>query len=355
MPPEHVRKRKKIHLTGSKTILAVGVTLMFLMLISAVVLGSVNISPLMIGRIVGTVFGLSDEGVDPAERVVILLIRLPRVVTALLAGSGLAVSGTIMQGIFRNPLAEPGILGVSAGSSLGALVAISAGTTAFFVLPVFAFVGAMLAVGIILAITFSSGGRVKTASLVMSGMAVSSFFGAVTSLTLTLSHQYQVATYIFWTMGGLANRRWEHVVAILPPVLLTILIILVKARDLDILLLGDEEARALGVAPTATRFVMVVLASVCTASVVSITGPIGFVGLIVPHIMRLLVGPAHRTLTLASLFGGAVFLMGCDLVTRLVALPSGMEISVGVITALVGAPYFLSLLFRSARRGGILS
>ena len=108
MPPEHVRKRKKIHLTGSKTILAVGVTLMFLMLISAVVLGSVNISPLMIGRIVGTVFGLSDEGVDPAERVVILLIRLPRVVTALLAGSGLAVSGTIMQGIFRNPLAEPG-------------------------------------------------------------------------------------------------------------------------------------------------------------------------------------------------------------------------------------------------------
>ena len=99
----------------------------------------------------------------------------------------------------------------------------------------------MLAVGIILAITFSSGGRVKTASLVMSGMAVSSFFGAVTSLTLTLSHQYQVATYIFWTMGGLANRRWEHVVAILPPVLLTILIILIRARDLDILLLGDEE------------------------------------------------------------------------------------------------------------------
>ena len=340
---------------GVRTILTVGFAALLGSVLLSVALGSVNISPLTILRVIGTVFGLSDAGIDPAVKVVILSIRMPRVAAAILAGSGLAVSGTIMQGIFRNPLAEPGILGVSAGSSLGALIAISAGATAFFVLPAFAFIGAMLAVGIILGIAFLSGGRVKTASLVMSGMAVSSFFSALTSLTLTLSSQYQVSTFIFWTMGGLANRRWEHVIAILPPVILTILVILVKARDLDVLLLGDEEARALGVAPTATRFVMVLLASVCTASVVSITGPIGFVGLVIPHIMRLLVGPSHRALAIASLFGGSVFLMLCDLVTRLVALPSGIEISVGIVTALIGAPYFLHLMFRSIRRGGELS
>lgn len=350
-----VRPIQPIRRPGVRTILTVGLLALLATTLLSVALGSVNISPLTILRSLGTVFGLSAEGIDPAELVVILSIRLPRVAAAILAGSGLAVAGTIMQGIFRNPLAEPGILGVSAGSSLGALIAISAGATAFFVLPAFAFIGAMLAVSIILSIAFLSGGRVKTASLVMSGMAVSSFFSALTSLTLTLSNQYQVSAFIFWTMGGLANRRWDHVIAILPPVVLTILIIMVRARDLDILLLGDEEARALGVAPTSTRFLLVLLASVCTASVVSITGPIGFVGLVIPHIMRLLVGPAHRTLTLASIFGGSVFLLLCDLITRLIALPSGIEISVGVVTALIGAPYFISLMYRSIRRGGDLS
>lgn len=338
---------------GLRSILTTGLAALFVSAVLAILLGSVNVAPLAILRIIGTAFGLPAEGVDPAERVVILLIRMPRVAAALLAGCGLAVSGTVMQGIFRNPLAEPGILGVSAGAGLGALIAITAGATAFFLLPAFAFFGAMLAVSIILVIALTSGGRVKTVTLIMSGMAVSAFFSAITSLTLTLSNQYQVSTFIFWTMGGLANRRWEHVLAILPPVALTTLVIVLKSRDLDILLLGDEEARALGVPPTATRLIMVVLASVCTASVVSITGPIGFVGLIIPHIMRLLVGPAHRTLAIASIFGGSIFLLICDLLTRLIALPSGIEISVGVVTALIGAPYFLSLVFRSARRGGL--
>jgi iron complex transport system permease protein len=273
----------------------------------------------------------------------------------VLAGGGLAISGTVMQGIFRNPLAEPGILGVSAGASLGALIAISSGTAAFFILPFYAFLGAMLAVGVILTVAMLSGGRAGTLTLIMSGMAVGSLFGALTSLTLTAASQYQVSSYIFWTMGGLANRRWEHVLAILPLVAVTILIITIKARDLDILLLGDEEARALGVPPRATRTLMILLASVCTAAIVSMTGPIGFVGLIIPHIMRLLVGPSHRVLTVASAFGGAIFLVLCDLFTRLLAWPTGAELSVGIVTALVGAPYFLYLLFKSSRRGGLLT
>jgi iron complex transport system permease protein len=355
MTEQPARTKIKNRYPGIRVVLIAGVTALSGSILLAVALGSVSISPWTILRSIGAVFGLPTAGLDPAEQAVILLIRLPRVAAAILAGAGLAVAGTVMQGIFRNPLAEPGILGVSAGSSLGALIAIASGATAFFLLPAFAFAGAMIAVGVILGIAFFNGGRIKTASLVMSGMAISSFFAALTSLTLTLSNQYQVSSFIFWTMGGLANRRWEHVLAVLPPVVMTILVIYFKARDLDILLLGDEEARALGVSPQSTRFLMVLLASICTASVVSITGPIGFVGLIIPHIMRLLVGPAHRTLAIASIFGGAIFLVLCDLVTRLIAWPAGVEISVGIVTALIGAPYFLFLMFRSARKGGELS
>lgn len=342
---------------GAAFIVAAGFALLSLSTILAVGLGSVSISPLTIIRILLHGLGLwPDASADQSSQIVILLIRLPRVIAAILAGSGLAVAGTAMQGIFRNPLAEPGILGVSAGASMGALIAIASGIAAFFILPVFAFIGAMLAISLILGLaglgTTLGGNLGKTSTLIMSGMAVSAFFSALTSLVLTLSNEYQVSSYIFWTMGGLANRRWEHVLIMLGPVLLTVLLLLVQGRDLDILLLGDEEARALGVAAQRTRFVTVVLVSVCTATIVAVTGPIGFIGLMIPHMMRLLVGPAHRQLLLASAFGGAILLQLCDLLTRLIAMPRGIEISVGVVTALVGSPYFLFLLLRS-RRGGI--
>lgn len=345
---EPVKLRLPVLILGGTIVLGISMIL-------AVALGAVTVAPLTIIRVVAEAVGLAVGPIESSDRIVILLIRLPRVIAAVLAGAGLAVAGTVMQGIFRNPLAEPGILGVSAGASFGALVAIAAGASAFMILPVFAFLGAMLAVALILGIAFASGGRVRTVTLVMSGMAIGALFGALTSMTLSLSNEYQVASYIFWTMGGLANRRWEHVLAMLLPVLGTLLIITVRARDLDVLLLGDEEARALGVAPMATRLMMILLASVCTGAIVSVTGPIGFVGLIIPHIMRMLVGPSHRILTIASAFGGAIFLLLCDLATRLIAWPTGAEISVGVFTALVGAPYFLFLLFRSIRKGGPLT
>ncbi len=348
------RDRRPAHLPLS-SIVPVGFLLLAVSIILAVALGSVSVSPVTILRALASAVGLPAGEIDPADQTIILLIRLPRVIAAVLAGSGLAVSGTVMQGLFRNPLAEPGILGVSAGASLGALLAIAGGAAAFFTLPVFAFCGALLAVAMILGIAFTSGGQSRTVTLVMSGMAISALFGALTSLALTMANEYQVSSYIFWTMGGLANRRWEHVQVMLLPVVLTLLIIMVKARDLDILLLGDEEARSLGVSPMSTRLVMILLASVCTGSIVAFTGPIGFVGLIIPHIMRLLVGPSHRPLVVASAFGGSIFLLLCDLATRLIAWPTGAEISVGVVTALVGAPYFLFLLFRSARKGGPLT
>jgi iron complex transport system permease protein len=334
------------------TILIIGVIALTLTTLLSISLGSVAINPLTIIRSIIQSLGLSaGSPVDESTLTVIILIRLPRIFAAILAGAGLAVAGTAMQGIFRNPLAEPGILGISAGASLGALLAIALGVTAFFTLPVFAFLGAMLAISIILALAGLGGARVKTTTLIMSGMAVSAFFGALTSLALTMASEYQVSSYIFWTMGGLANRRWEHVRLMLIPVFLTIILLLAKGRDLDILMLGDEEARSLGVSPQTTRLWTVILASLCTATIVSVTGPVGFVGLMVPHMMRLLVGPSHRRLVLASAFGGAILLQLCDLVARLLAMPKGIELSVGVVTALVGAPYFLYLLIRSLRGG----
>lgn len=337
---------------GTSQILMLGLPALLLTTLCSIGLGTVYVSPLAILQIILHSLGLSatPAGAESSQ-IVILLIRLPRIFAAIIAGAGLAVAGTAMQGIFRNPLAEPGILGVSAGASLGALVAIATGVTAFFTLPFFALAGALLAVSVILALAGLGGSRIKTTTLIMSGMAVSAFFSALTSLALTLSNEYQVSSYIFWTMGGLANRRWEHVLLILGPVLLTSVILFARGRDLDILMLGDEEARALGVAPQSTRLWTVLLASVCTASIVAVTGPIGFIGLMVPHMMRLLVGPSHRPLILASIFGGAILLQLCDLVTRILAMPRGIELSVGVVTALIGAPYFLYLLIRSLRGG----
>jgi len=335
------------------SILLVGLPVLLASAVLATALGATNIDPGLILSVLLDRLGLVKNSELPdTAKTIILMIRLPRIAAAVLAGSGLAMAGTVMQGLFRNPLAEPGILGVSAGASLGALLALVSGTGAFFVLPAYAFIGAFAAVGIILLLSLLARGSAQTVTLIMSGMAVSALFGALTSLVLTLSNEYQVASYIFWTMGGLANRRWEHVAAMLLPVLVTLLILIYRARDLDILLLGDEEARALGVSPGRTRTLLILLASLATAAIVSVTGPIGFVGLIVPHIMRLLVGPAHRPLTIASAIGGGIFLMLCDLVTRIFSRPTGAELSAGVVTALVGAPYFLFLLFKAARQGG---
>jgi iron complex transport system permease protein len=332
--------------------LIIGAGLLALLLTTGLstALGTVAVPLGAILRSIAQAVGLArPSGVDQTSQILIVLIRLPRVFAAIFAGAGLSVAGTAMQGLFRNPLAEPGILGVSAGASLGALVAIALGTASFLTLPAFAFGGALAAVLIILmlsALTNSSG---QTTVLVLAGMAVSAFFSALTSLVLVLASEYQVSSYIFWTLGGLANRRWEHVLLLAVPVTVIGLLLFLRGRELDILLLGDETARSLGVSVRRTRIETVLLASLLTAVIVSVTGPIGFVGLIVPHIMRLIVGPSHRRLLLASGFGGAVFLQLCDLATRLIAMPRGIELSVGVMTALVGAPYFMFLLIRSLR------
>lgn len=289
---------------------------------------------------------------EPEQEAVLWYIRMPRILIGLMVGASLALAGAVMQGIFSNPLADPGIMGVSAGASLGAVIAISLGLTSMgmFYMPMFAFVGAFMAVSITILLTMR-GGRVETATLLLAGVAISMLLGAFTSGILTLMNEYRLREFLFWMVGGLDFRRWEHVFLAIGPFLIGTTILITLGRQLNVLILGDTEAKALGVPVMLYRLIFLFLASFITATAVCVSGAIGFVGLIIPHIVRILVGPDHRVLLPVSALAGALFLIFCDTLGRVLAAPS--EIRVGIMTALLGAPYFLYLLRRVRQKGGI--
>lgn len=296
---------------------------------------------------------LGDVTFKAGQEPIIFLVRFPRVLVAALAGTALAASGTVMQGMFRNPMADPGLLGISSGAGLGAVLAIKLGLAALsiFIMPLFAFVGAFLAILVVYILSYRKG-RVPVLLLILSGIAISTFLGAITNIVLTLSYDYQVKEFLFWSTGGLDGRRWEHVQLVALPIVISVALMFFYSRDLNVLLMGEEEAKSVGLNTAKTRTILLILISIATASAVCVSGAISFVGLIVPHIMRLVVGPNHKILLPASAIGGAIFLVVCDLISRVVAIP--YELGVGIITALVGAPYFLYLLLRSKKEGGMI-
>lgn len=297
--------------------------------------------------------GMQGSDINQEYTSVIWHIRMPRTLVGLLVGAALAVSGAVMQGVFGNSLADPGIIGVSSGAALGAVIAIALGMTAkgIFYLPFFALLGALLAVGVTVTLAMRDG-KIPVMVLLLAGVAISMLMGALTSGILTFINEYRLREFLFWTVGGLDYRRWEHVYLAAGPVIIGILILFLLARHLNILVLGDQEARSVGVPVAFLRLVLLFISAVTTATAVCVSGIIGFVGLVVPHIMRLLLGPEHRTLLPACALAGGIFLVACDTLGRLVMPPS--EIRVGIMTALLGAPYFLYLL-RKAQKGGGLS
>ena len=283
--------------------------------------------------------------VTPEQEAVLFHIRLPRTLVGLMVGAGLGISGAVLQGIFSNPLADPGIIGVSSGASVGAVLAIALGVTAVSVLslPAFAFCGSMLAVGLTVSLSMRHG-RIPIMTLLLSGVVVGMFLAACTAAILTVMNEQKMQQYLFWTIGGLDYRRWDHVLLGIAPIGISACIMTLLARHLNLLAFGEVEARAAGMPVTAFRLLFLALASLTTAAGVCISGNIGFVGLVVPHMMRLLVGPDHRRLLPASLLAGGAFLVLCDSLGRL--LLSGFEIRVGIMTAFIGTPYFLYLLRR---------
>jgi iron complex transport system permease protein len=301
------------------------------------------------------------SGLSEREAAIVTGLRLPRVVLGLLVGGMLALAGAAYQGVFRNPLADPHLLGVAAGAGLGVtvVIAIRAGSGAAAVgdatanlptpVPLAAFVGAVLAVALTWLLG-AAGGRARTpATLILSGVAVSAFLSAAQTY-LMQRHVDALREVYSWLLGRLATAGWHDVLLVLPYAAVTGLIVLLHRRELDVLTVGDEEATGLGLHPQRSRYLLIAAASLGTAAAVSVSGLIGFVGIIVPHTLRLLAGPSYRSiLPLSVLFGGA-FLALTDLVARTVASPA--EIPIGVVTAFLGAPFFV-LLLRSGRAAAL--
>ena len=292
--------------------------------------------------------GLSATGV-----VVVWQLRMPRMVLGGLVGAMLAIAGASYQGAFSNPLADPYLLGVASGAGLGAtLVVVGApviGQIPSDLLPVAAFAGAVLAVAATFALGRSRASERSAASLLLAGVAVAAFFTAVQTFLLQRSSPGQLSTVYSWILGGLSTAGWGQVELVLPYVGTAMVVLLACRRLLDVMSVGDEEATSVGVRAERVRLVVIVAATLGTAAAVSVSGLIGFVGIIVPHTIRLLAGPSYRRILPLSVLFGAGFLILADLLARTVLSPA--EIPLGVVTAFLGAPFFLVVL-RQARRLG---
>jgi iron complex transport system permease protein len=324
-------------------------------LLAAVSLVSMTMGPVHIPLSHVADVALGPLGLDIAahtrtEELVVTQLRLPRVLVGALVGMALGVAGTVMQGLFRNPMADPGVIGVSAGAAAGAVLCIALGLSGLFflALPFFAFAGAVGAIFVVYGISLA-GGRFSMATLLLAGVAVSAFLSALVSAMLILAPSGEtVRQILFWLAGGLDSRSWEHVGLSAPVLLPGIAGVLVLSRDLNLLMLGDDEAKSLGVRVSLVRPVLLVLAAMITGVAVAVSGIISFVGLVAPHMLRLILGPDHRLLVPASALGGALFLVGADTLARTLIQPA--EVQVGIVTAFVGAPFFIFLLLRNKRR-----
>ncbi|MDZ4168134.1 MAG: iron ABC transporter permease [Coriobacteriia bacterium] len=319
---------------------------LFAAVIAGVAFGAVPVAAGDVISAIGRALTGRSSGLEDA---LIIGVRLPRVVLAALVGAALAGAGAIYQALFRNPLADPYILGVSSGAGLGAMIALVA-TTGFTgarygTVPLAAFVGASLTMLLVVRLA-SWRGQLDTASLLLAGVALSYTLAALTSFIMVFARE-QMATVVYWMMGGLSAASWPYVMMIAPMFMVGAAIALLSTRELNLMLLGDERAGHLGL--DSRRFTMIALgtASLLTAAAVAVAGLIGFVGLMVPHAVRLVAGPDHRVLLPASLLGGATALVLADLVARTVIAP--IEVPVGIVTALLGGPFFIWLLVRGER------
>lgn len=318
--------------------------LLLIVLFAGIALGSVSIPTTEILKILVSPFSRLRASPPDTLATIILRLRLPRALAAMLVGAALSLSGCTMQGLFKNPLADPFVIGVSSGASVGAATAMLLGLAwtkaGAFAIPLAAFAGGAGSLLLVYSLA-ATGGRRSILSLLLAGTAVSTFLGAVVALLTYLSGE-QLPQVVFWMMGGFSGRTWQHVLSMLPWLLLGGGVILWHARDLDALALGEEQAHYLGVEVEKVKGRLLWASALLASAAVSISGLIGFVGLVVPHALRLIGGPGHRWLLPAAALAGAVFLVVADLLARIVLAPA--ELPVGLVTALVGGPFFLYLL-----------
>ena len=279
---------------------------------------------------------------------ILFRIRLPRALLAVLVGGGLALAGASFQALLRNPLADPYILGVSGGSALTAIIGmIIAASSSFVTVPVFAFGGALAAIFLVLAVA-RTGGKLPVITLLLAGVVVNSFFSALVMFVLSVASTQHLPSAIYWMMGQISSKNYSTVGMVAVYFVPGIVVLLSLSRDFNLFSLGEESAQQLGVNTERSKLIAFIAASLLTAVAVSVSGLIGFVGLMVPHIIRLVFGPDHRLLLPASFLFGGIFLVLCDLISRTLIAPA--ELPVGVITAVLGGPFFIWLLRQSRER-----
>ncbi len=318
--------------TGGLSAVLVAVT------VGSTMIGPISLAPAgVVKAMLGALPWLSFD-VPETTRSIVVRVRLPRIALAAGVGFALAAAGTVMQGFFRNPMADPSIVGVSSGAAVGAVAVIAFGIDVPFGLPLAAFAtGLVTAFAVYLIAT--EGGRTPVATLLLAGIAVQTFLGAVISYML-LNAGESLEDAVIWLMGHLHNADWGDVTVLAVTMPLLFPVLLAYGRDLNVLLLGEEDAHTLGVEVERSKRILLAVSTLVTAAAVAVSGVIGFVGLIVPHVMRLVVGPDHRVLLPTSALAGASFLVATDAIAR-----SGpAEVPVGIVTAAFGAPFFLYLL-----------
>ncbi len=325
---------------------------------AACLFGAYGTDPVQVLDVFSSSLGLNSHKVDSALSFIIIDLRLSRICLAFLVGVSLAVAGTVYQGILRNPLADPFTLGVSSGAAFGASLAIFAGSTVLGVglwqkfgnlfLPMAALIGAMSALGAVLVLG-RIGGRLRRETMVLAGIVVATFLSALISLLKSLDEE-SVTSIVFWIMGSFQGRGWGHLTLFLPYFVAGMIPLIYYSRELDILSLGETQARHLGMDVSRVRMLLLIGSGLLTGAAVAVSGIIGFVGLIVPHLVRMFQGAEHRPLLLSSSLLGGLLLVWSDVIARSL-LPGGEELPVGVVTALLGGPFFCIVLRSGFREG----
>ena len=316
--------------------------LLILVILASITMGSVKVPPLRSIRILfQSILGLKGVGSE-TERTIILSLRLPRAILAGFVGAGLSISGVTFQALLRNPLADPYILGVSSGAAVGAIIAILLGlSTSSLGLPLASFLGALLTILVVFYFGRQDG-KIHPNTLLLAGVIIGSFLSALIMFFISVSQKEELHTIIFWLMGDFSFSSARAILVILPYVLLGIFLLYFRSRHLNLILSGEENAIQLGVDVERLKLVSYLSASLITAASVSVCGLIGFVGLIIPHSVRLIFGPDHRLLIPSAALVGASFLIASDTFARTLLAPT--ELPVGVITAAFGGPFFIYLL-----------
>ncbi len=343
------RRREAIHVTSGLAIATAGLAVLSLA-IGAVAIAPENVLKVLVAAATG-----NNEVLQGRDALVILNIRLPRLLLGFMVGAALAVSGALMQGLFRNPLADPGLVGVSAGAGLAAAVMIVLGERylsgligklPFAALPLAAFMGGLVSTLLLYAIATREG-RTSISTMLLAGVALGALAGAATGLLAYISDDRQLRDLTFWSLGSLGGATWTKVVAIAPIILPLLLAVPLLARGMNALALGEAEAFHLGLPVQRIKGMAILLVALAVGASVAAAGVIGFIGIVVPHLLRLVIGSDHRLLLPLSAVAGGVLLIGADMIARLAVSPA--ELPIGIITAAIGAPFFLWLLLRRSQ------